>query len=512
MKFLKAIDFLGSGPQTYIFKMTRHKTKFGGLISLTSVLIGLTFSLYFSIVLFARQQLDLLSSQTTDFSKSINLDKIPLLFMLSKSNGEVYNSTVVYPVFQLWNYYAENKGLVNITTIPYKQCDSTDIIGYEKFFSNFKNLENYKCLNKSGLNLTIFGSNGDINGGYSKIQTYISRCTNQSAFNPNTNKESCMSESQIKTILSDVPLHVYMAYPDVNIDFKNTEKPFFSYLRTEDFVYPLEALYRFSYYLKRTYISSDFGMVFEDFANLDAIQYDRTESNILIGSTFTIKEAYGVLSIVLSGKADVHSRSYNKLQSLVANIGGVVNFIYLVSKFIVNLVSNKSLLLKYVNNPIPGKHQVIINSNNSNISNLSNIKLINCSSHIMIQPIKQTDVNPSEKVLDEAVGIKQKKLKLALRDLICPLIYLSRYDKVYRKIDEYVRNKLSLDYFLNESSEFERVKAFLFDSNELFVLENLNRYKCKVFNSKDINAFNEEKFKQCYLQVQNSVNFLNAIG
>jgi hypothetical protein len=66
--------------------------------------------------------------------------------------------------------------------------------------------------------------------------------------------------------------------------------------------------------------------------------------------------------------------------------------------------------------------------------------------------------------------------------------------------------------FLNESSEFERVKAFLFDSNELFVLENLNRYKCKVFNSKDINAFNEEKFKQCYLQVQNSVNFLNAIG
>jgi hypothetical protein len=216
-----------------------------------------------------------------------------------------------------------------------------------------------------------------------------------------------MSESQIKTILSDVPLHVYMAYPDVNVDFKNTEKPFFSYLRTEDFVYPLEALYRFSYYFKRTYISSDFGMVFEDFANLDAIQYDRTESNILIGSTFTIKEAYGVLSIVLSGKADVHSRSYNKLQSLVANIGGVVNFIFLVSKFIVNFVSNKSLLLKYVNNPIPGKHQVIINSNNSNISNLSNIKLINCSSlYTQIQGLDQGLMMDSTKLNVESLTVR----------------------------------------------------------------------------------------------------------
>jgi hypothetical protein len=45
----------------------------------------------------------------------------------------------------------------------------------------------------------------------------------------------------------------------------------------------------------------------------------------------------------------------------------------------------------------------------------------------MIQPIKQTDVNPSEKVLDEAVGIKQKEAQVSFKrfdlsvDLFKPL-------------------------------------------------------------------------------------------
>jgi hypothetical protein len=89
---------------------------------------------------------------------------------------------------------------------------------------------------------------------------------------------------------------------------------------------------------------------------------------------------------------------------------------------------------------------------------------------------------------------------------------LTTYNPVYKRIDNYVRSKLSLDYLLNESNEFERIKAFLFDSNELYVLENINRLKCKVFNSKDKEAFETEKFKRCYLEVQKNKKLFTAIG
>jgi hypothetical protein len=45
--------------------------------------------------------------------------------------------------------------------------------------------------------------------------------------------------------------------------------------------------------------------------------------------------------VTLSSKADVHSRSYIKLQSMAANIGGAINFIYLIAKIIVGYVSDK---------------------------------------------------------------------------------------------------------------------------------------------------------------------------
>jgi hypothetical protein len=372
MKLLKVLDFLGNEPQTYIFKMNRYKTRLGGLFSFLTVVIALTLSLYFAVIVFSRQQLTLVSSQTTSYTRSININSLPLLFLPAKTNGEVYSSTIVYPVFQLWNYYAENNGNANITTIPYKQCEQSDIKGYEDTFANFTNLGKYMCLNKTGVNLTIFGTNGDINGGYSKLLVYIARCTNGSALNPNTDKQSCVSSAQIDTVLSGTPLHLYMVYPDINIDFKDNENPFFSYLKTEDFVFPVQAMYKFTYYLKRTFISSDLGFVFEDLLKEDAYQYDRTESSVLIGSSFNIKEAYGVLITCLSQKADIHTRSYVKLQVLVANIGGVVNFIYLVAKLIVTFISSKTLLLKYINKRVPD-----IKPKEMNLNSVSQIKLVN---------------------------------------------------------------------------------------------------------------------------------------
>lgn len=55
---------------------------------------------------------------------------------------------------------------------------------------------------------------------------------------------------------------------------------------------------------------------------------------------------------------------------------------------------------------------------------------------------------------------------LSFRDLICPLYFSKSYKRVYNKIDEYVKTKLSLDNIIKESNEFDRIKKYLFNSHE----------------------------------------------
>jgi hypothetical protein len=349
MKLLKSIDFLGNEPQLYIFNQTRYKTHTGGVLSILSMITILSLSLYFIVIVFSRQQLNLISSRSTDFEKSLDFTKVPFLFLPATTAGVVYSTNVIYPIVQIWNYYKENKGAANITTIPYKQCESSDIEGYEDLFNGFKDLNKYLCLNKTNLNLSLFGVNGDIVNGYSKMQVYVAKCVNGSSLNPNPDKNTCSSSSQIDSILSGTPVHFYMVYPDTNIDFANTGEPFFSYLKTEDFTMPLLALFKYFYMFKKTIVNSDIGFVFEENVPKHSYQFDSVQSTLFIGSSFNIKEAFGLISFSLAEKADVHHRSYIKLQTLVANVGGVINFIIIISKLIVTFITEKSLFLNYIN-------------------------------------------------------------------------------------------------------------------------------------------------------------------
>jgi hypothetical protein len=219
MNVIKNIDFLGNEPQTFIFKKNLYQTYLGGCFSILTTLALLTFSLYFISIAFQRQQVNLLSSQTTKFEKKLNLSSIPFLFFPANMNGVLYNTSVVYPVIQYWDYSAELKCSVKVTTLPLKQCDMSDLEGYETLFKNFSDLGSHYCMNKKGINLTLLGDYGDITNGYSKLHVYVAKCRNDSIYNPNPGRQGCLPQDQIDKILTSLPLHFYTTFPDYEIDF-----------------------------------------------------------------------------------------------------------------------------------------------------------------------------------------------------------------------------------------------------------------------------------------------------
>jgi hypothetical protein len=351
LNFIKNVDFLGKHPQTYIFKQSCYKTQFGGFMSILTLLSMAALSLYFIINLFTGTDLNLITSTTNKFEKKINLGDIPIFFKPTTSNGDRYDTRLVYPIFQIWNYYPENGGTPNITTIPFKNCEKDNIKSkYEGTFTNFS-LSEYYCLdNKS--NITLFGSNGDITNGYSKINIYLAKCTNNSALNPNPSKNNCKPLSDINASLSSSPAHFYFIYSDNNVVPENREAPFLPYIKTEDFRFPLSALYKFQYYFKKTFIISDYGWMFEDKVEVNDFQYDNFDSLAYIGSSFSIKEAFGLISFTLSDNADVYKRSYIKMQTLVANIGGIINFLLIIAKTIVKYITNKLFIAHFIHKPM----------------------------------------------------------------------------------------------------------------------------------------------------------------
>jgi hypothetical protein len=347
MRLIQNIDFLGNEPKPFIFKKSLYKTYLGGCFSLLTAVAIMTFSLYFIVIAFQRQQVNLLSGSTTKFDKKLNFSEIPFLFYPANKDGILYNSSIVYPVMQFWDYSADLKGNVKVTNMPMKQCEYSDVLGYEHLFPNYTELNQKYCMDKSNKNLTMFGDYGDIVNGYSKVHVYIGKCKNDSVYNPNPGK--CLPQQSIDAALSILPLHLYTTFPDWEIDFNNVTDPYISYLRTEDFLMAYTAMNTYVYYLKRTWVYSDLGFVFEDKDEKHMYQWDNTQSITLLGSAFYVTEGYGLVMIALNSKADIHNRSYIKLQALVANVGGVTNFILMLAKLLTHYISSKSLLLEYVN-------------------------------------------------------------------------------------------------------------------------------------------------------------------
>jgi hypothetical protein len=265
--------------------------------------------------------------------------------------------------------------------------------------------------------------------------------------------------------------------------------------------------------------------VFEDISDINTFQLDNIDSSISIGSGFTIKEAFGLITIVLSKNADQHIRSYTKFQSLVANIGGIINFIYMISKFIVNYLTSKLLLLDYLNNRVTDCKREEDNRQDS--PSITNIKLANVNNtllqpnrYIIIyfklslveSPNKPGTVIKYTKAINTAYNFKlHKRHQLSIRDIIIPLLCLNSKDDIYRKIDNYVRNKLSLENIIKGFDQFERVKKYVFSKDELYVLSNIDNVNCKLSNEELNERFDIYKFKHSYLKVQVNHRFMSVI-
>lgn len=230
--------------------------------------------------------------------------------------------------------------------------------------------------------------------GYSYINLYLNECNNGSTISnidilknltnntindtkSNDKYSNCLDKNEIIKDIGETIFYLRVAYIDFEIDHNNYFNPFKPYLKSDALMYTYKSKSRLFYYFKNIFYNTDVGEIDKNNILESTFVFDNYQ--ITYPQTFTINESFGVFSILISNKGDVFNKSFPKIQSLIANIGGIIKGVTLFFEIILHFISNKSLfiyLANYLTDSSDLKKCININKQNFKIATKNDY---NCS-------------------------------------------------------------------------------------------------------------------------------------
>lgn len=343
-EILKGFDFLGIEPKLTTFSKTKYKTKFGAILSLSSLCVILTISAYFIMQTIQRKSLNVLYNEDLNRKAYYNYTDTPFFIAIANGtttpppneNNRLYNIKSKYAKFFYKNFSMEFK---DYDLVPCGQSSIKD----HKFFNLFENLEivkNYgQCVETNGDNIDLYGVVGDFND-YSYLYYYIYRCINE------TNGPICAPQEEIDYYLGSS--YILMGMKDYIINSKNSSSPG-EPIANSVFMFISTTINKYFFVtFKNIEYTTDFGFLFEDF-HTDYF-------NIYDGMTQYVdfqKEVdpglFAALNVSCSKRKSIYNRNYLKFQNLLANIGGIANGILLIARFLESYLIKNYFLIDLAN-------------------------------------------------------------------------------------------------------------------------------------------------------------------
>jgi hypothetical protein len=222
-------------------------------------------------------------------------------------------------------------------------------------------------------------------------------------------------------------------------------------------MYP-NLFYRYQDNIKSLSYNSDEGNVMEEIKTWTVHGRDPITSSmeIALSSATSIPGTFTVVTISLNENSiEKYKRSYPKLQTVAASIGGIVKFIMTISEFIVIYITSQMLHVELSN--------VCISNDEPQLQKMKKKKT---------DPIRLSQNSPTRsfKLKTEQPTLtnsNEKKASLSFTEaalLSCCVKKQSVKHKIH-SFSSIIKSKISTDYFLTHFNDFENLKTLLLDSN-----------------------------------------------
>ena len=342
------LDSFGVGINFYLEGYKDYRSQLGGFITLVIYVITIICGIIFSKNLLQRVNPSvsttsanypnpekILYPNNTFFILGITVDSLPFI-----------NESIYRPIAYINTKVNGSEELMR-QNISVDLCDKVLNEDY-KYYDVIKhlNLSNFYCIdlnqnNKSGINNDeLYINEFWGNDGFRMLQIKIFNCSAVA-----DDISQCADNDIIKEKLSS-PIISYYTLKNY-IDTNNYKNPFVRGLQETFYYVSYKKFISATQYLKHVQIHSDKGFLFSeeeiiaDHTIDSLIEYSETDQED--GKIFTI-------SIQLTNKIDIYTRTYNKLQDLGAEIGAVYGALHMVLAIIFQFYNNSKLFCDIINN------------------------------------------------------------------------------------------------------------------------------------------------------------------
>lgn len=189
--------------------------------------------------------------------------------------------------------------------------------------------------------------------------------------------------------------------------------------------------------------------------------------------SFSFPGQFSHFSLFMSGNTDYFNRNYLKLQTIVANIGGIIKFVSVISNFIVAFFTSKLFFLQIFyggeeRKEMPKQLQKVEITTNNNILTQNYIRDFN----FRIEDLSKLDLTTNNMKTgnritktEEVKLIKQESIKLNWRELIFPVFCLKAKSKEkfinLEKIINIIKKNLSIEEIFAKLQKMPMLEAEL---------------------------------------------------
>jgi hypothetical protein len=324
-------------------------------------------------------------------------------------------------------------------------------------------LSKYLCI-KPNQNLKIKGRYGDTINVYNSINIYFSVCIT----------EDCLKNNDI----NELTKILYNSYLSMNylydtINHYNYSSPFNKIFRNEVFQISPIVFKKFIYYFSSMKYISDNGILFIkekkyksftfDHLYLDFVGRNNSDSTTIYDN----KKFSKIIQISLScaDYSIVYNRNYLKITEIFSNIGGLIDFIFIVCNAITIYFSRKNLIVDISNN-------LVCNKCIDACTKFHNNSFYNISKFIRKENFKKNNtVNNTNDIINSEI----KKITSSLNSF--------KYN-LYENLKHYKKHQL-----INEENLHNKINNIKMNSSRNYI----NNPKLEKFINSNYNLFHPQK-------------------
>lgn len=347
---MEKLDFLGGKLTFYTDKKSTSQTKFGGFISVLVIIILGLLIFAFGQDFFKRTNPSVVQSTVFDQKYPeyiVNNGNFSIAFALEDDGGNVINRPDLFNIrFSYFSYDigSDNKweetAFINLDVV---EC-TREMIEDETNFFDRKEL--IYCPKLKNITLGGYWDTNFIRG----MEIDVTQCKEGEL---NFFNEPCGSNSERQKYLTD-KMYFALYFPQVIVNPNSYDRGLQKVIKTN--YYMIDPLVQKNpyFFFQESILKTDYGWLLKDEVadNLLGFKHnymDIVSQNLLQGGEFST--SLTICSIYMDREINEFRREYNKIQTLAAQVGGVMKLFLTLGSLLINeynLLTTKLSLGKYL--------------------------------------------------------------------------------------------------------------------------------------------------------------------